>query len=535
MAKPKITTIPATLTAQRMNIFEAAQKRRTAAYARVSTDQEEQETSFTAQVDFYTKKIIENPEWEFVGVYTDEGISAVNTKRREGFNKMISDALAGRIDLIVTKSVSRFARNTVDSLSTIRKLKEHGCEVYFEKEAIWTFDGKGELLITIMSSLAQEESRSISENVSWGKRRSFEQGNVYLPYARFLGYERGEDGRPNIIEAEAKIVRDIYSAFLHGKTTSWVASNLMKQGIPTPSGEGKWSVSTVTSILQNEKYKGEALLQKTVGVDFLQKSRKKNEGEVPQYHITESHEPIISPEVYDLVQEEFRRRKADKKPTSCIHAFSSRIICGECGGVFGTKRWRAQKDGKVYGRQIWQCNEKYRVKGKVNCQTPHLTSVQLEYAFVTAFNQILGNKEQYISDYEPIIGMLTDTTELDKQVADLTEEQEELYTLVKNCIDEKARCGADSALAERHNRLISRYDSIKQRLDDISAEISGRQLKRTKIEAFLAELTSQGDILTEFNEKLWQRTAERIIVYRESEVVVEFKDGRQVKVSVIGK
>jgi site-specific DNA recombinase len=156
MAKPKITTIPATLTAQRMNIFEAAQNRRTAAYARVSTDQEEQESSFTAQVDFYTKKIKENPDWEFVGVYTDEGISAVNTKRREGFNKMIADALAGKIDLIITKSVSRFARNTVDSLSTIRKLKERGCEVYFEKEAIWTFDGKGELLITIMSSLAQE-------------------------------------------------------------------------------------------------------------------------------------------------------------------------------------------------------------------------------------------------------------------------------------------------------------------------------------------------------------------------------------------
>ena len=196
MAKPNITTIPATLTSQRQSIFDTAKKRRTAAYARVSTDQDEQETSFVAQVDFYTRKIQENPDWEFVNVYTDDGISAVNTKKRDGFNQMVSDALAGQIDLIVTKSGSRFARNTVDSLTAVRELKSKGVEVFFEKEGIWTFDGKGELLITIMSSLAQEESRSISENVSWGKRRSFEQGNIYLPYERFLGYERGEDGRP---------------------------------------------------------------------------------------------------------------------------------------------------------------------------------------------------------------------------------------------------------------------------------------------------------------------------------------------------
>lgn len=535
MAKPKITTIPATLTAQRMNIFEPTHKRRTAAYARVSTDQEEQETSFTAQVEFYSKKIKENPEWEFVGIYTDEGISAVNTKRREGFNQMISDALDGKIDLIITKSVSRFARNTVDSLSTIRKLKEKGTEVYFEKESIWTFDGKGELLITIMSSLAQEESRSISENVSWGKRRSFEQGNVYLPYARFLGYERGEDGRPKIIESEAKIIRNIYSSFLHGMTVGAIAKDLNQRGIPTPSGKGKWAVSTITSILQNEKYKGEALLQKTVGVDFLQKTRKINEGEAPQYHVLESHKPIVSPEVFDLVQAEFAKRRNCGKVTSCVHPFSSRVICGECGGVFGTKRWRAQKGGEIYARQIWQCNEKYRVKGTVNCHTPHLTDDQLKYAFITAFNQVLGNKEQYIMDYNPIIAMLCDTAELDKQAAELVIEQEELYTLVKNCIDEKARHGRNEALAERHNKLISRYDAIKQRLDDIASEIQSRQIKRTKIEAFLAEMKAQENIITEFDENLWQRTAERIIVYRESEVVVEFKDGSQIKVSVIGK
>ena len=181
-----ITIIPATIDPHTRLPKESTQRRRVAAYARVSTDSEEQLTSYEAQVDYYTRYIQSRPDWEFVGVYADEGISATNTKRRESFNRMVQDALDGKIDLIVTKSVSRFARNTVDSLTTVRKLKDSGVEVYFEKENIWTLDSKGELLITIMSSLAQEESRSISENVTWGQRKRFADGKVCLPYGRFL-------------------------------------------------------------------------------------------------------------------------------------------------------------------------------------------------------------------------------------------------------------------------------------------------------------------------------------------------------------
>ena len=253
------------------------------AYARVSTSSEEQLTSYEAQVDYYTHFIQSKPEWEFVKVYTDEGISAVNTKKREGFNQMVQDALNGKIDLIVTKSVSRFARNTVDSLVTVRKLKEKGVEVYFEKENIYTLDSKGELLITIMSSLAQEESRSISQNVTWGQRKRFADGKISLPYSHFLGYRKGDNGLPEIVPEEAKTVRWIYSLFLSGKTTSSIANLLTKEGIPTPAGKKKWAASTVESILKNEKYKGDALLQKAFTVDFLTKKQKKNEGEVPQY------------------------------------------------------------------------------------------------------------------------------------------------------------------------------------------------------------------------------------------------------------
>lgn len=227
---PKVTMIPATINPLTHLPKVAAQKRRVAGYARVSTDSDEQFTSYEAQVDYYTKFIQSKPEWDFVKVYTDEGISGCNTKKRDGFNSMVSDALAGKIDLIVTKSVSRFARNTVDSLVTIRKLKENGVECHFEKEGIFTFDGKGELLITIMSSLAQEESRSISENITWGQRKSFADGKVHLAYKRFLGYEKGEDGRPTIVESEAKIVQLIYRLFLDGKSQASICRYLEDLG-----------------------------------------------------------------------------------------------------------------------------------------------------------------------------------------------------------------------------------------------------------------------------------------------------------------
>jgi site-specific DNA recombinase len=259
---------------------------------------------WTGQVDYYTRHIESNPVWDFVEVYTDEGISATSTKKRDGFNRMIADALGGKIDLIITKSVSRFARNTVDTLTTVRRLKEKGIEVYFEKENIYTLDSKGELLITIMSSLAQEESRSISENVTWGQRKRFADGKVSMPYKRFRGYEKGEDGLPRIVAKEAAIVHQIYKLFLTGKTPSGIAKHLTENSIPTPSGKNNWQPSTVLSILQNEKYKGDAVLQKTFTIDFLTKKMKVNKGEIPQYYVENSHPAIVSPEAFDLVQHE---------------------------------------------------------------------------------------------------------------------------------------------------------------------------------------------------------------------------------------
>ena len=229
--KKNITVIPPTISRFTNAPISEQRRRKVAAYARVSTDHAEQLTSYEAQVDYYTKFITERADWDFAQVYTDEGISAISTAKREGFKKMVAAAINGEIDLIVTKSVSRFARNTVDSLSTIRKLKEHGTEVFFEKENIWTFDSKGELLITIMSSLAQEESRSISENVTWGHRKRFSDGKVSLAYSHFLGYDKGENGTLKLNEAEAVIVRRIYAMFLEGSTPHQIAKALTADGI----------------------------------------------------------------------------------------------------------------------------------------------------------------------------------------------------------------------------------------------------------------------------------------------------------------
>ena len=224
MAK-RVTTIPATLNRFDSRPIQSVTKRKVAGYARVSTDTEEQATSYEAQVDYYTRYIKTNPEWDFAGIYTDEGITATNTSHRDGFNRMIQDALDGKIDLIITKSVSRFARNTVDSLTTVRELKEKGIEIYFEKEKIWTLDAKGELLITIMSSLAQEESRSISENITWGKRKSFADGKASVSFTRFLGYDRGPNGEFVINKEQAVTVRYIYKRFLEGLSTYQIEKN----------------------------------------------------------------------------------------------------------------------------------------------------------------------------------------------------------------------------------------------------------------------------------------------------------------------
>lgn len=354
-----------------------SRKLRVAAYARVSTEQDEQQNSYEAQMDFYTHYINNNPDWEFVGVFADKGITGTSTKNRESFNRMIELALSGGIDLILTKSISRFARNTVDTLQTVRELKAVGVEVRFEKENLHTFDPKCEVMLTIMSSLAQEESRSISENIRWAQQKNMRKGKVHVAYSRFLGYCKGADGRLEIVEEEAEIVRSIYDMFLAGKTIRHIAEHLTDAGIPTPSGKSKWSVSTVKSILSNEKYKGDALLQKTYTVDYLTKEVRKNDGEVRQYLVQNSHDPIIDPTVFERVQELLRKRNVYRAKIRDNSPFANKLICGDCGGFYGHKVWHNRGNTERYN--VWYCNQKYSHAER--CQSPVIHEEQIWEAF----------------------------------------------------------------------------------------------------------------------------------------------------------
>ena len=282
---------------------------RVAAYCRVSTDSNEQESSYEAQCRHYTEFITGNPEWELAGIYADEGISGTSTKHREQFNKMIADCGAGRIDMVITKSISRWARNTIDSLQNIRKLKELGIPVLFEKENINTMDAKGEVLITIMSSIAQQESDSISKNVRMGIQYHMQQGKPRLNTSNFLGLAKDpETGKLVIIPEEAGLVRRIYREYLEGYSPGMIAAHLTDEGIKTPGGKEIWYQSTVVSILENEKYAGDLLMQKYFVVDFLSHRVKKNTGELPQYFVEDNHDPIVPKDVFFQVQSELQRR-----------------------------------------------------------------------------------------------------------------------------------------------------------------------------------------------------------------------------------
>ena len=517
-----VTVIPATLNFHTGIPSNAHIKRKVAGYARVSTDNEEQLTSYEAQVDYYTKYIKRHPEWEFVEVYTDEGISAVMTKHRDGFNRMISDALSGKIDLIVTKSVSRFARNTVDTLTTVRKLKEKGVEVYFEKENIYTMDTKGELLITIMSSLAQEESRSISENVTWGQRKRFEDGKVSMPYKRFLGYRKGENGLPEIVPEEAKIVVRIYRSFMEGKSINAIASELTKEGIPTPGHKEIWQYATVKSILTNEKYKGCALLQKQFTVDFLTKTRKENEGEVPQYYVEDSHPAIIQPKEWEAVQVEMELRKQRRRRHDCCSPFSGKIICGDCGSVFGSKVWHSNSK---YRRVIWQCNHKF--EGDTKCTTPHLYENDLKAKFLEALAEYMSDPEERIEGLRYVQNCMCNTDFIDADIEVLEKDMELTAEVTRNCLMVNASPAGDD-YNNQYIALLQKYNEQKLKYNELVQERDSMKNTATVIGGILFELTELKTLPIEWNDRLWVTLIDCVTVYADERLEFSFRDGTKI-------
>lgn len=496
-----------------------------AGYARVSTDHDEQLTSYEAQLDYYTTLIKEHEEWVFAGMYSDEGVTGTSTKKREGFQTMVADALAGKIDLIITKSVSRFARNTVDSLSTIRRLKEHGTEVYFEKENIWTFDSKGELLITIMSSLAQEESRSISENVTWGHRKRMADGKVAVAYSRFLGYDKGEDGNLVVNPEEAKTIKLIYGEFLTGLSYHAIADKLTSLGIKTPGGKDKWSQRTVRSILQNEKYAGNALLQKSYVADFLTKKQVPNRGEIPQYFVQDNHEAIIEPAIFDRVQDMIRQR-SQKKGYSGVTIFSSKIKCGCCGAWYGSKVWHSTDK---YRRVVWQCNSKF--KDKTHCKTPHLTEEEIKAAFIRMVNSLITDRDEILAELRTIRTEFSGTEELEAEQRRLAEQMNADVEAVENLIAENARVAQNQgAYTLRYEALASRFEETKAKYEKVTADISAKGIRRREFDRFIKAVEKLPEMVTEFDEALWGSLVAYLTVRGKDDLTFTLSSGTEMQV-----
>ena len=368
-------------------------KQRVAAYCRVSTDSEEQLNSYTAQKAYYTQKIEENPGWELAGIFADAGLSGVSTKKRKEFNRMIAACKRGRIDLILTKSLSRFARNTVDCLETVRMLKANGIGVIFEKENINTLTESSEFLITLFSGFAQAESESLSKNVTWGKQKSMEAGNVTFQYKKLLGYRKGPDGQPEVVPEEAETVRRIYHRYLEGASLGDIKKELEADGIPTAEAVKAWSYQVIRNILTNEKYIGDALLQKTYITDCISKKVVKNQGERPMYYIENHHEAIIPKVIFQRVQEEMTRRASKRKVMqksgkteqgkySAKYALSEILVCGECRTPYKRCTWA--RNGKK--RIVWRCVSRLEYGKKYCHNSPTMDEDKLHSAILAALN-----------------------------------------------------------------------------------------------------------------------------------------------------
>ena len=459
MTEKNIMVIPARKRVGSTAAKEKIKKLRVAAYCRVSTETEEQKSSYEEQVAHYTEFIKKNTEWEFAGIFADDGISGTNTKKREEFNRMIEECMEGNIDLVITKSISRFARNTLDCLKYIRQLKEKYIAVYFEKENINTMDAKGEVLLTIMASLAQQESQSLSQNVKLGLQYRYQQGKVQVNHNRFMGYTKDEEGNLIIVPEEAEIIKRIYREYLEGKSLVGIGRDLEKDGILTAAGKPRWRPETIKKILLNEKYIGDALLQKTFTVDFLTKKRVKNEGHVPQYYVENSHEAIIPKELFLQAQEELHRRSniytgADKNKRiySSKYALSTITFCGDCGDIYRRVYWN------IHGRKefVWRCVTRIE-QGPEVCKNRTVKEAELYDAVMTAINRLLAGGDNMIRILEENIhSVIGDTTEykISEINALLEEKQKELISLANKGKDFESLADEIEELREKRQTFL---------------------------------------------------------------------------------
>ena len=496
------------------------QKIRVAVYCRVSTDSEEQETSYEAQVSHYTEYIKSKPEWQMVEVYADDGISGTNTAKRDEFNRMIADCEAGKIDMVITKSISRFSRNTLDCLKYTRKLKALNIAVFFEKENINTLDSKGEVLLTIMASLEQQESESLSANVRMGIQFRNQQGKVQINHNWFLGYTKDADGNLVIDPEQAEIVRRIYREYLEGASFLQIKRSLEADGIPNGAGHLKWHESNIHQILTNEKYIGDALLQKTYTVSILDKKRAANNGEMPKYYVEGSHEAIIDRDVFMKVKAEIARRAnlnpdGKRRVYSSKYALSGMVFCRHCGDIYRRVKW----NNRGCKSTVWRCVSRVLKKDvDFDCPARTIKEDVLQGAIVTAVNDAYARKNIVTAGLKQniestVFGDLEDRLALvDKELADL---QTQMISV----------SGDDTAV----DALGEQIDGLRAERQSILAEAAERSDLQERMNDMIAFLDEMPTMLTEYSDAITRRLVEKITIFDEK-IVVELKSGLQMEV-----
>ena len=511
-----------------------------AAYCRVSTDQEEQENSYEAQIGYYTEKIKNNAEWTLAGIFADEGITGTQARKRPEFMKMIRLCRQRKIDMILTKSLSRFARNTVDSLKYIRDLKALGIAIVFEKENINTLETDTEMMLTIMSCFAQAESESISKNVSWGVRQSFKNGNVPMQYARLLGYRKGADGNAEIVPEEAEIVKEIFSQYLDGSSMEQIADRLSKKGLTTKGSGSPYRKIVIQRILTNEKYTGDALLQKTYITDCITKKSRKNNGELPMYLVKNHHEPIISRADFNRVQEEMARRgakkaianklgKTEQGKYSAKYALSELLICGECGEHYRRVTWTA----KGFKEIKWRCISRIQY-GKKKCHnSPTVDEQALHRAIVSAINEFCTVKADVAAVLRESI-----TEVLDPNLNGSVQAAQQRIDELAHNIDELIKLATVPETAQSAMSDIEKFSeemkTLREFIETEKAKQMTAQGSSAELDAILERLENEDFTMTEYDDVAVRQLIEKITVESKDTITVTFKGGFEVRKELNG-
>lgn len=504
------------------------------AYCRVSTKQDEQLNSYEVQTQYYTEKINSEPKWCLAGIYADKGITGTSTKNRDAFNRMIRDCKKGKIDRIITKSISRFSRNTLDCLKYVRMLKEINVDIFFEEQGLHSTDPGAEFYITIYGSIAQSESENTSANVRWGKEQAAKEGKVSFPYGKFLGYRKGTDGQPEIVPEEAEIVKIIYDRFLKGDSLQAIANSLTAQKIPTPMKREIWTSSTIKSILSNEKYMGDALINKTYTVDFLSKKVKANNGERPKYYVENNHPAIIDRNIFNRIQEELARRSGKRKVKqvgtkteqgkySSKYVLTELLVCGECGTPYRRCTWTTRDKKK---KAVWRCINRLDYGKKYCKHSPSIEESVLQNAIMDAILKMSKENAEVLKILKSHIAMglnaddINDNSiELQIRIAEIDAEFSELIT------DTDTENENDDDRERLMEKLLTEKTQLKKQLEEIETLKLNKQLTMSRLDEIYSTIDLLRNHPITYDDQIVREILECVVVESKEKIKVVFKGG----------